>query len=39
MEMDIDTEACPIDHIANYDEHLDCKPLEKAVKGKPHNKK
>lgn len=37
--MDIDTEACPIDYIANYDEHLGCKPIEEAVKGKLHNKK
>jgi hypothetical protein len=38
FEMDIDTEAYPIDYITNYDEHLDCKPPEKT-KEKPHNEK
>ncbi|CEP06924.1 hypothetical protein [Parasitella parasitica] len=33
--MDIDTEAYPIDYVTNYDEHLDCKPPDKA-KEKPH---
>jgi hypothetical protein len=29
FEMDIDTEAYPIDYIINHDEHLDFKPSEK----------
>lgn len=38
FEMDIDTEAYPIDYITNYDEHFDCKLPEKT-KEKPHNEK
>jgi hypothetical protein len=38
FDMDIDTEAYPIDYITNFDEHLDCKPPEKT-KGKPHDEK
>jgi hypothetical protein len=38
FEMDIDTEAYPIDYITNYDEHLVCKSPE-ITKEKPHNEK
>lgn len=30
FEMDIDTKLYLIDYITNYDEHLDCKPLNKT---------
>ncbi|EIE79070.1 hypothetical protein RO3G_03775 [Rhizopus delemar RA 99-880] len=38
FNMDIDTEAYPIDYITNFDEHLDCKPPEKT-KRKLHDEK
>ncbi|KAI8366921.1 hypothetical protein BD560DRAFT_436042 [Blakeslea trispora] len=39
FNMDIDTETYPIDYITNFDEHLDYKPPEKELKGKPHDEK